>query len=118
MDEDFEAVINGELELLAPEARADDEAVRALLHEDFREFGASGTVWNRETIVRATRASSSVRIRADDLRPVRLGPDAILLTYTARTEGSASLRTSIWVRAGEAWKVLHHHGTRLSVTPP
>ncbi|MFI0467456.1 DUF4440 domain-containing protein [Saccharopolyspora sp. 5N102] len=113
MDEDFETVINSELELLTPGVRADDDAVRALLHEDFREFGASGTVWDRETVVHATRASSSAPIRTDDLRPVRLGPDAILLTYTARMEGSASLRTAIWTRTGGSWQLRHHQGTRL-----
>ncbi|MEV6226670.1 DUF4440 domain-containing protein [Saccharopolyspora shandongensis] len=113
MDEDFETVINSELELLTPGVRANDDAVRALLHEDFREFGASGTIWDRETVVHATRASSSTPIQADDLRPVRLGPDAILLTYTARMEDSTSLRTAIWIRADGAWKLRHHQGTRL-----
>ncbi|MEV5544108.1 hypothetical protein AB0L13_45665 [Saccharopolyspora shandongensis] len=48
-----------------------------------------------------------------DLRPVRLGPDAILLTYTARAEGWASLRTAVWIHANGAWKLRHHQGTRL-----
>ncbi|WP_190822465.1 hypothetical protein [Saccharopolyspora pogona] len=43
MDEDFEAVISSELALLTPEARADGEAVRALLHDEFSEFSSART---------------------------------------------------------------------------
>lgn len=78
--------------------RGDDEAVRALLHQDFREFGASGTVWDRQSIVQATGGGAAERVAADDLRPVQLGQDAVLLTYTARRARGASLRTSVWVR--------------------
>jgi len=77
MDGDFDAVVAGELKLLDPDVRGNDEAVRALLHDDFREVGASGTVWDRQSIVQATGADAAEGIAADDLRPVRLGPDAV-----------------------------------------
>ncbi|RRO16637.1 nuclear transport factor 2 family protein [Saccharopolyspora rhizosphaerae] len=111
-----DAVIDRELRLLEPEVRADAEAVRALLHPDFREFGASGAVWDRETIVRATEASSSAdeRIEASGFRATPLGPDAVLLTCTTRYRGSSSLRTSVWVRSAGDWLLLHHQGTRTS----
>lgn len=111
MDQDFEAVIASERQLLDPEVRGDDAAVRALLHTDFGEFGASGKVWDRQSIVQATGGDTTDRIVAEDLRTVRLGPDAILLTYTARRRTQASLRTSVWIRTGDAWVLLHHQGT-------
>ena len=110
---DFEVVVGREVRLQEPEVRGDAEAVRALLHPEFREFGASGVVWDRESIVRATAASSGreERIEASDFRPTRLGPDAILLTYTTRYRGSSALRTSVWVRSADEWRLLHHQGT-------
>jgi hypothetical protein len=114
MDRDAEVVVANELRLLDPAVRSDDEAVRALLHRDFVEFGASGTVWDRRSIVQATGGDTGERIRAEGVRPVRLGPDAILLTYTARRGATASLRTSVWVRSGDTWLMLHHQGTRIA----
>lgn len=113
MDEDLDTVVAAELRLLDPNVRGDAEAVRALLHEDFREFGALGTVWDRQSVTLATAADTAERITARDLHPVRLGPDAVLLTYTARLAHAASMRTSVWVRAGGTWQLLHHQGTLL-----
>ncbi|MBQ0928473.1 nuclear transport factor 2 family protein [Saccharopolyspora endophytica] len=106
-------VIARELRLQEPGVRGDAEAVRALLHPEFREFGASGVVWDRESIVRATEASSGgeERIEASDFHPTRLGPDAILLTCTTRYRGASALRTSVWVRHAGEWLLLHHQGT-------
>lgn len=113
MDKDFDAVIASELKLLDPDVRSNIAAVRALLHQDFREFGASGAVWDRESIVQATSGDTAERIIAEGIRPLRLGPDAIMLTYTARRAHTASLRTSVWVREEGSWRLLHHQGTRL-----
>ncbi|SDP95167.1 protein of unknown function [Actinopolyspora xinjiangensis] len=84
---DFEAVVAHELELLDPGVRGDPEAVRALLSEEFTEFGASGRAWDRDTITTAIGSEPSEPITAAALRPVRLGADAVLLTYTAHLGG-------------------------------
>lgn len=113
MDDETEAVIAAELRLLEPETRRNGEAVRELLHPDFREFGQSGRTWDRSSVV-DTISDSTEPIRAEGIRSTRLGPDALLLTYTAHTAGSASLRTSIWVRSNKTWLMLHAHGTTTS----
>lgn len=114
MDGDFEAVISRELRLQEPDVRGDADAVRALLHPEFREFGVSGSVWDRDSIVRATEASSGAdeRIEARDFHPTRLGPEAVMLTYTTHYRGASALRTSIWVREQGEWLLRHHQGTR------
>lgn len=112
MDSDFEAVIAQERQLLDPRVRNDGAAVRALLHDEFSEFGASGTRWDRESVVRALGGDTDVAITADNLRPFRLGPDAVLLTYTSRRGDATSLRTSVWIRENDTWLLLHHQGTR------
>ncbi|ASU77190.1 DUF4440 domain-containing protein [Actinopolyspora erythraea] len=108
---DFEAVVAHELELLDPGVRGDPEAVRALLSEQFTEFGASGRAWDRDTITTAIGSEPSEPITAAALRPVRLGADAVLLTYTAHRGGARTLRSSVWVREDDGWRLLHHQGT-------
>src|SRR4051794_30674438 len=51
---EIDRVIGGELALLDPAVRRDPARVRAVLHPEFTEFGASGRVWNRSSIVEVT----------------------------------------------------------------
>lgn len=112
-EDDFAAVIAAEKTLLEPKVRRDPEAVRAWLHEDFREFGQSGKIFDRRSIVAATAETdeTAAPITAEHPSPTRLGPDTVLLTYVARWHGHASLRTSVWVRGPRRWLLLHHQGT-------
>ena len=110
---DFELLITlrglGE-SLLTPEVRASREATDALLADDFVEFGSSGTVYDKASILAALQeeAADSVRIerRTSDWAVRALSPATALLTYRLeRREApdglwSASLRSSIWRRTG------------------
>jgi hypothetical protein len=110
MPDDIAAVIALERRLLDPEVRADPAAVAALLHDDFREFGASGRVYDRDGIIAALGAGGGA-VQASDFAGVRLAADVVLVTY--RTE-TPSLRTSIWTRGADgAWRIVHHHGSRV-----
>jgi hypothetical protein len=44
-DPDLDEVLDRERSLLTRPVRSDPDAVRRLLHPEFREFGASGRVW-------------------------------------------------------------------------
>lgn len=110
-DSDDATVIALEQRLLDPQVRHDREALLALLHEDFSEFGVSGRIFDRDAIVEALLASEPRPVSAFDFEARTLGTDAVLLTY--RTDRPA-LRTSIWVRGADGrWRVLHHQGTPL-----
>ena len=107
-DADFATVIELEQRLLELQVRLDGDALVALLHEDFSEFGASGRIYDRGSIVETLLASDGSSAEASDLHTTRLGPHAVLLTYRTDT----SLRTSVWVRGGGgSWQLLHHQGT-------
>ena len=67
--------------------------MRALLHEDFCEFGASGRVWDREAIVAALEKERGDDVSATAFTATRIATDVILITY--RTLTRPSLRTSI-----------------------
>ena len=113
---DEDTVVERELLLLSPDIRRDPERILALLHPDFLEFGSSGRTWDRSSVtaVTAVTAASAAGIRARDVRTRRLGPAAMLVTYTSSSEGRAALRSSTWVRQDGEWLLLFHQGTRLA----
>jgi hypothetical protein len=110
-DADEQQVAQRELALLDPEVRRDPERMRALLHADFVEFGASGRVWDRTSIVAVTSGTVD-RIVATEFSTARLGPDAILVTFRSDDQGRRALRSSVWIRDGEVgWVLRFHQGT-------
>ena len=110
-DDEFSEVIANELALLEPATRAKADAVIELLHEEFREFGASGRIWDRPAIVSVLAAGPGTDTHAEDMRAVRLAPDAVLLTYVARKSDRTTLRSSVWIRQDSQWRLLFHQGT-------
>lgn len=109
-DPDLTEVARREVLLLQPETRSDTQAVLALLHPDFVEFGASGTVWNITTVAAAIDPD---RIEATDLYATRLAPDVVLATYLSQhSTRPACRRSSIWVRHPDrGWLLRFHQGT-------
>ncbi len=109
-DPDILEVIGHELALLAPETRSSTGAVLALLHQRFREFGASGRTWDRAEIAAALATDAGPSCSRPSAAE-RLAPDVILLTYVARRPDRTSLRSSLWVREDATWRLLFHQGT-------
>lgn len=110
-DPDVDEVIAKERSLLRPDTRANAAAVASLLHDDFREFGASGRVWDRNSAAKALAAEPGDGSEAHDLEAVRLADDVVLLTYVLRTPARPTLRSSLWVRDQGTWRILFHQGT-------
>jgi hypothetical protein len=107
--------------LLTPEVRGSREAANALLADDFVEFGSSGTVYDKASILAALQEEHAEglpierRTSSWNVRP--LSGDAALVTYRVERreapDGSwtASLRSSIWIRTGSEWRMMFHQGT-------
>lgn len=111
-DADVAVVVRFELELLDPAIRADPAAVRARLHPDFREVGASGRLWDVETTTSALAVEGDgAPIDASDMESFRLAPEVILLTYTTRRAGLVARRASVWTRSLGQWQLRYHQGT-------
>ncbi len=100
-----------ERRLLEPAVRRSEEAVLSLLHEDFREFGASGRIWDRQSMATALSADPGVAVNAHDMHGARLGDNVVLVTYVAETAGRVSLRSSVWRRGDDGWRLFFHQGT-------
>ena len=112
--DDCDIVKDCELALLSGAVRGDRTSATLLLHKDFREFGASGVVWDRESVLdmmEAEAAEGRVDVKAVDLVATGLGPGVVLVTYDSVTPTRRAHRSSVWLREGGRWQVRHHQGT-------
>ncbi|MFZ0393930.1 MAG: nuclear transport factor 2 family protein [Terracidiphilus sp.] len=107
--------------LLSPAVRRDGERLRAMLTEDFLEFGSSGRVWTRKSIIELLATEKNFFPPAiEDFQCAMLTDKVALVTYrTLRNDGKSgesleSLRSSIWTRRDGEWRMRFHQGTRRS----
>jgi len=105
-------------ELLAkPDVRHAPGQLARLIADDFREFGSSGRVFDKQQIIAALQRQAPCELSLRDFRAVLLAANVVLVTYcgTARFSGSTtasySLRSSIWRRRDGRWEVVFHQGT-------
>lgn len=108
-----------EQSLLQPAVRRNRARLMELLADDFREFGSSGRVWTRKTIIDLlAKETAFVPPDIEEFECALLAQELVLVTYrTARFdektgERLASLRSSIWSCATGDWKMRFHQGTR------
>ena len=108
-----EHLLQLELKLMRPEFRSYPERLAALLDPDFFEIGSSGRLWSRDAILELLASESGFEppmVEDFQLRP--FAPDLALVTYrTRRTNGSLTLRSSLWRRVGTDWRCVFHQGT-------
>jgi hypothetical protein len=111
--------------LLDTAVRRDRKRLRIMLAEDFVEFGSSGRIWTRNSIIELlSRETAFYPPMIEDFSCHFLTADVALVTYrTVRTDPSsgevlASLRSSIWTSDSGAWKMRFHQGTRTATDSP
>jgi hypothetical protein len=110
----LDEVVALELRLLDPETRRRPAAVERLLHPDFREVGASGRLWDRDSIVAALADDPGEPSRASEVTAKFVSDHVVLITYAAERDGVRSLRSSLWLRGDDGWRVLFHQGTSIA----
>lgn len=115
-----------EQQLLSPHVRRDPRAIALLLTEDFLEIGASGRIFDRDSILRELVSETGDDIIAmSDFSATSLarednGSEVVMVNYiTTRSDSRGTIvrrarRTSIWLHREEAWRVRFHQGTLLS----
>jgi hypothetical protein len=114
--------------LLDPIIRRAPEAVASHLTDDFLEFGGSGRVFDKATILE----DLAKEFQAEPHRPAslltdfktrELAPNVILATYKATRRNAAgepigqSWRSSIWTQVNGQWQITFHQGTPIPATP-
>jgi hypothetical protein len=102
--------------LLRPEVRRSQAQMDELLADDFVEYGSSGRIYDKAAILETTEKSFDAQLSLQDFSAKALAPTVALVNYRSvlrRADGSESyaLRSSVWVRARDAWKLVFHQGT-------
>jgi len=110
-----------EQKLHRPEVRRSPDAVRALLADEFIEFGSSGRTYDKTSIIKALAEESTAEAalvpEVHDFAAREISSDLVLVTYRSSRhlpEGPAArttLRSSIWKRIDGRWQMLFHQGT-------
>lgn len=105
--------------LLDTEVRRDRKKMRSMLAENFLEFGSSGRIWTRNSIIELlSQETAFVPPAIEDFHCAFLTDDVTLVTYrTVRTDSETgevliSLRSSIWMNDSGTWRMRFHQGTR------
>jgi hypothetical protein len=104
-------LISLELQLQDSSTRKDPAAIGELLSKDFREFGASGRIWDRATLLETLSAEPPYPITSESFECQRLSSHLVLLTYVASNPARKTLRSSLWHLEEDRWRVLFHQGT-------
>ncbi|PON17247.1 DUF4440 domain-containing protein [Candidatus Entotheonella serta] len=103
--------------LFQPDVRQSAVAVAELLADGCVEFGSSGRVYSRESILEALRHEAPAQRSLTDFKTLVLAPDVVLVTYRAvcqlghEASPITSLRSSIWQRIDGRWQMRFHQGT-------
>lgn len=117
-----DAALAAELEALeralhAPQVRGDRERLAALLDEDFSEIGSSGRCYGRDSALQEIPLErAQVLIESEQYAVWLLAKDLAQVRYRSRyhLDGQAQrwvLRSSLWRRHGQRWRMLFHQGT-------
>ncbi len=103
------------MELLDPNVRADPARVRALLHDDFLEFGSTGRVYNKRALLDMMKGERHAEVVIREFAVRQLAPDTALVTYrTIGESGQEARRSSVWLRTDGTWRLAFHQGTRIA----
>ena len=106
-------------ERLAMPTADDTMAVLAsLLASEFLEFGSSGRVFDRATVLEALVQGDRPRVVLENFKANVIAQGVILVTYISRSVPGArwtppALRSSLWCRREERWQLVFHQGTSL-----
>jgi hypothetical protein len=111
-------------QLLQPDTRRSADQLDHLLADEFVEFGSSGRVFDKVTIIEWLNEEPpalSVQRSISDFSAKWLTPEIALVTYRlvvrrGDVEAEAhSLRSSIWKAINGRWQMIFHQGTLASL---
>lgn len=88
-----------------------------ILAEDFTDFGTSGTVYSKASMLAGLVNDAGVPeppVHVTNFRVRELAPGIAHGTYVTegRSDGAKSLRSSLWRHGESGWQVYFHQGTR------
>lgn len=102
------------------ETRFDPVYMGNILHTGFVEFGCSGRVYTRETIMQiSVDGEIRAKLPFENLEVIALSADVVQITYISEVkynELQVCNRSSIWVNVANHWQLRFHQGTATTQT--
>jgi hypothetical protein len=100
--------------------RNSSSAVSELLADEFIEFGSSGRIFNKSTIIELLKTEVvDQQVSVEDFAVQELAATVVLVKYIAAKPSEhqgaiiRTLRSSIWQLIDERWQMIFHQGTRI-----
>lgn len=113
-----EAIIALELALLDPVTRRDPAFLGRHIADDFEEIAASGRRFGKDEVLARLPLENGIGFGADGFQCRWLNDDLALLHYQARRSADGmearSIRSSLWRREHDIWRMCFHQGTPLA----
>ena len=100
-----------ELSLLSPSVRQSSQALDLLLAPEFIEFGCSGKIYNKQTIIKTLPFEQPINGTIEEFNVTQLSEHVMLATYRTVIDKVESHRSSIWKKNGNEWEMCFHQGT-------
>ena len=102
-----------------PAVRRDRAQVHTLLADEFREFGSSGRIYDKDLMLELLQKESTPLyvLSAEGFATQELAENVVLLTYVSTRTNLESgdivraLRSSVWVKRSGLWQMYFHQGT-------
>ena len=108
-----------EEELLSSQVRSSEARLNELLADDFVEFGSSGRIYDKPSMIRELGESGFVAsFDVGDFRLVMSRENVALVTYRCEVRSDSgeviriSIRSSLWRLADDRWQLVFHQGTK------
>jgi hypothetical protein len=117
---DLKGILLGlEQELLSPQVRTAAAELDRLLAREFVEFGSSGRIYDKQSIICSlTQSDPQENFQIEDFKIVTENEVTVLVSYVCKALSAAgevirqSNRSSLWKSIDGRWQVLFHQGTR------
>lgn len=98
--------------LLDSSVRKSLEKLNQLIADDFIEFGSSGKIYTKQDVFAALLSESPRQFIVKDFDVKELSENIVLATYKTEEKGKKCLRSSIWKKADEDFRMIFHQGTK------
>ena len=105
-------LLEREKSLMQPAVRRSAGQLKAIICEDFLEYGASGRTYDRASLIALLAAEPDGPVATiSDFTARFLSPEIALVTYRTQLGDTARLRSSIWRCEHGAWRLQFHQST-------
>lgn len=104
-----------ERKLIKSPFRNDEHFLKSIIDENFLEYDCTGKRWERDELIKALVNSTYDKIEAENFEAQLICNDTYLITFKTikqfENKKITSIRSSIWKKKEEQWRLLFHQCT-------